>query len=189
MQNNIISKLKSASSISIIDDAYENKLIPIVDALLRGNIDIIMFNHAFYLDIRNLTKHIELIKNHFGDKITIGVANTNNKEHIDYVKNAGADFIILPDSNIELIDAAKKSNIFAIPTAISINDISTAINSDAKFVKIFPINTSFSEFNYITLLNLENSENFDTNNLNIKQIYKIFDKINLNIINFEYWNF
>ena len=187
MNSDLIGKLKDITSISIMDNISDDKLLPVTNALINGGINLIMFNYNSFSNDKKICDNIKLLKEHFGNKIIIGAGNVTKQSQIVDVKNASGQFVLLSGKDYALVKLAKKSGLISVSSAVSIDDIIDALKNDTDFVKIFPINAFYDGFKNITLLYFEDELN--ENNLSTTQVYNSLKKINLDIINMNiaYW--
>lgn len=81
---------------------------------------------------------IRAIKAEMGDKMAVGAGTVTSKELVDIAFCAGAQFIVSPDTNEEVIRYAKSLGLSCMPGAMTPSEILIAYRAGADFVKVFP---------------------------------------------------
>ncbi|WP_321300446.1 bifunctional 4-hydroxy-2-oxoglutarate aldolase/2-dehydro-3-deoxy-phosphogluconate aldolase [uncultured Sphaerochaeta sp.] len=136
----------------IVESIIENKIVAIIRripmefiydtalALKNGGIHTIevTFDQSSETCIEDAVKAISLLKNNFGSNLNIGAGTVLNRNQVDAVAHVGADFILSPDTNPEVITQTKKHNLTSIPGALTPSEIVVAWNTGADIVKLFP---------------------------------------------------
>lgn len=78
------------------------------------------------------------VRQHFGADIQLGVGTVTSGDHLRRSVAAGADFILTPNLNPQLITQAKEQGLFVCAGVFTPGEIFTAVDSGADVVKIFP---------------------------------------------------
>lgn len=81
---------------------------------------------------------IKNIKKNLGDKMCVGAGTVLNIDQVHAAFDAGADFILSPDTNIKVIEEVKRLGMISIPGAFTPSEIMSAWNAGADIVKLFP---------------------------------------------------
>ncbi|NQW78906.1 MAG: bifunctional 4-hydroxy-2-oxoglutarate aldolase/2-dehydro-3-deoxy-phosphogluconate aldolase [Chitinophagaceae bacterium] len=82
---------------------------------------------------------IKKAKSDFGNSIHIGAGTVCNMNDLQKALEVGADFIVTPIVNKDVIEKCVSSNIPIFPGAFSPTEIYTAWSLGASMVKVFPI--------------------------------------------------
>jgi 2-dehydro-3-deoxyphosphogluconate aldolase/(4S)-4-hydroxy-2-oxoglutarate aldolase len=129
-----LSQILEHKIIAIIRGASPDDVIPISEALYAGGIRLleITMNSAEPLRV------IRQVAGHFGDKMTIGAGTVLDPETLKGAVDAGAQFILSPVMDIEVIRAALNLGVVSIPGAYTATEIFTAFRSGADIIKVFP---------------------------------------------------
>ena len=109
-----------------------------VEALYRGGILFIeiTFNQK---EVPELTgKAIQTAKKRMGDKIHIGAGTVFNIEQVDIAAQAGAEFMLSPHMDQNVIAHTKKIGCISVPGALTATEITQAWKAGADIVKLFP---------------------------------------------------
>lgn len=112
------------SCISRVISAIEQTEIPAVEILQRGE----GAREALIEAIR--------IKKH----AYVGAGTVCTLDHGKEMVDLGADFLVSPGYNPELVDWCVKNNVTIIPGVASASDIMMACNAGLKLLKVFPFN-------------------------------------------------
>lgn len=109
-------------------------IINIADALYNGGIRLLEVT----LNSENALPVIEQLAHVFKGKLMIGAGTVLNATDANNAIDAGATFLISPNLDASVIDAAKKANVVSIPGAFTPTEILSAHNMGADIVKVFP---------------------------------------------------
>ena len=102
--------------------AIERTAIPAVEILQRGELALEAFKEA-----------VKLKKNAY-----VGAGTVCTLEHCKQMVDLGADFIVSPGYNGELVDWCVKKNVPVIPGVSNPTEVMLAVNAGVKMAKIFP---------------------------------------------------
>ena len=113
--------------------------IKCVETLYRAGVRVleICYNAKNFLDDDALKK-IRYIKENYDD-LCVGAGTTLTAAQVIAAKNAGADFIVSPVCEAEVIKETKKLGMISIPGAFTATECYDAYKLGADFVKIFPL--------------------------------------------------
>lgn len=75
----------------------------------------------------------------FGDSVLVGAGTVLDPETARLAMAAGAQFLVAPNLNLELIRFARRYSIVVIPGALTPTEIVTAWEAGADMVKVFPV--------------------------------------------------
>lgn len=97
----------------------------------------VTFDQADPDAIEKTSGAIKMIKENFPD-MKVGSGTVTCKEHVIATKEAGGEFCLSPNVDIEVIKATKDAGLVSIPGALTPSEIIAAHNAGADIVKIFP---------------------------------------------------
>ena len=117
-----------------VDDPVQ--IYPTVDALLAGGVSIIELT----MTIPGLVDALPVVKEKYGDIITLGVGSVLNRKMAEDVIATGVDFVVSPIMKTEIIDAANEAGVLVAVGAFSPTEIQTAWEAGSDVVKVFPSN-------------------------------------------------
>lgn len=89
---------------------------------------------------------IKLLRERMGPEIWIGAGTVTTTEQVRQVSEAGAGFVISPNTNEEVIKTTKRLGMVSIPGAFTPTEILEAREAGGDIIKIFPVNVVGSEY-------------------------------------------
>lgn len=141
MRETIIQAILSKKLIAIVRGQGEDKMIPLAKALIDGGINMIevTFNQADPASFSSTANAIRAISKQFGDGAMVGAGTVCTAEQLEMAAEAGALYIITPNTDPALIATVRKKGLVAIPGVLTPSECMIAHNAGADFVKLFPI--------------------------------------------------
>lgn len=141
MRQQVIEKILNEKIVVIVRGVEKDKLIPLAEAMYNGGVRLLelTFDSSERISDAEITDSIKMLKKHFGDRMYIGAGTVTKTEQVEYTRNAGGEFIISPDTNVEIIKKTLELDMVSIPGAMTPTEIQTAHRSGADFVKLFPV--------------------------------------------------
>lgn len=98
----------------------------------------------------NNPDYLKIIKdgnNQYGEQVYIGVGTVQTKEQAQDAINAGAKFMLGPQSfTKDIYDLARQYNVITVPGAMTPSEIQYEFSKGADIVKVFPAITVGSKF-------------------------------------------
>lgn len=91
-------------------------------------------------------KAIERLNVELGAEASIGAGTVTKTEQVDLAADAGASYIISPNTNADVIRKTKELSMTSIPGAFSPTEVLNAWEAGADMVKVFPINAVGAEY-------------------------------------------
>ena len=126
--------IRSTGIIAIMRANESEQLIDAVQAIFDGGIRAIEVT----LTTPGALKVINKVNEKFGENILFGAGTVLDSESAILAINAGADFIVSPNLNIEVLKASLRYSIPVFPGCFSPTEVLTAWQSGATMVKLFP---------------------------------------------------
>ena len=139
--NRAFEMFKKHKFAAILRNIPENKIENTARALYRGGARIfeITFNPSDSDTVSKTANAFEIIKNACGNEICIGAGTVVKKEYVSVAKSFGAEFIVSPNTDAEVISLTKMHGMLSVPGAFTPTEIMAAKSFGADIVKIFPI--------------------------------------------------
>lgn len=136
----LLNKIFDGKIIAIIRGIGSDRIIDTVTALLEGGIKLleVTFNHESDSTVRETVKCLELIKAEYGDRVCLGAGTVLTPEQVGRAVAAGAEYIISPNTDVEVIKRTKQSGKISIPGALTPTEMMAAYQAGADIVKLFP---------------------------------------------------
>jgi 2-dehydro-3-deoxyphosphogluconate aldolase/(4S)-4-hydroxy-2-oxoglutarate aldolase len=140
MSNEIVETIKTNKLVAIARKVRVNAIVATAKALYDGGIRLleITFDQASDTCIQDATESIRLVKNALGDRMCIGAGTVLTIEQALAAKEAGADFALAPNVDVQVIKTMKDNKMVAIPGAMTPTEIMQAWNAGADIIKLFP---------------------------------------------------
>ena len=140
MRERIIQEILDKKIISIVRGVEPDKMVRIAEALYQGGVTMIevTFNQKNPDSWQETADSIAAIKAAMGDKMFVGAGTVTSVELVDMAANAGAGYIISPDTDPDVIARTRELGLVSLPGAYTPTEAKQAHNAGADFVKLFP---------------------------------------------------
>ena len=137
--NEIVKFIEENKVLVICRGIYGEPLKMLIQSLYNGGIRMaeVTFDQADPNGIEKTKDAIALLKKEFPN-MKIGSGTVMNVNQVVATKEAGGEFCLSPDVNVEVIQATKRAGLISIPGAMSATEILCANRAGADIVKIFP---------------------------------------------------
>ena len=134
MKAEIVSTLLKEKITAIVRGIPADKVCPVADALLAGGVHCIevTFNTPGAVDM------IRTLKCKYGAQMLVGAGTVLDTETCKTAIDAGADFILSPTLNPDVIRMCNRYGKAAVPGVMTPTEILTAMECGADIVKVFP---------------------------------------------------
>lgn len=136
----LLEQLLQQRRVAIIRGVSPEKIVPVVSALLAGGFRCveITYNHSRADGIEETLQSIRAVSNHFGSQVLLGAGTVLSERQVQLAADAGAGFMISPNTNRAVIEASKKLQVLSIPGALTPTEVVYAHELGADLVKLFP---------------------------------------------------
>ncbi len=136
--NNVLSYIRENRIIAIIRGAEVDKVTEIAKALAEGGVYCIevTFNQSGRPE--DTAESIRRIIALGDERICVGAGTVLTAQQVTMAKDAGAKYIISPNTNLEVIRLTKELGMVSIPGAFTPTEIVAAYDAGADIVKLFP---------------------------------------------------
>lgn len=141
MRDFIIQKILDEKVIAIVRGIYDEECLNLAKALHEGGVNLleVTFDQKSHEERLRTVSTIQLLNKELGDVMAFGAGTVMTVEMVNMAKEAGAKFIISPDTNEEVIRASVELGMVSIPGALTPSEIAQAHRYGADFVKVFPV--------------------------------------------------
>ena len=133
-KRDVFNRMVSEGLIPVIRVASAAEAIDVAEAIKEGGVSVIEITMSVpgAIDvIKDLTKK-------YKDEIILGAGTILDPETGRAALLAGAQFIVTPTLNLDLIQLAHRYSAVVVPGAMTPTEILTAWNAGADMVKVFP---------------------------------------------------
>lgn len=126
--------LSQSPIIAILRNFPSELLIPYVESILNGGI------RAFEVAMNtpNGAKQIAVLKEFFGNSITVGAGTAITVERIDAAIDAGAEFFLTPSVEERLLQYYHKNHLRLLPGVMTPSDVALCLKYEYPIMKLFP---------------------------------------------------
>ncbi len=140
MRENTIEQILKEKVIAIVRGVGPAQCLRVAEALYQGGIRLaeITFNLNDPGSFRETAGAISAIGRAYAGKMLCGAGTVTSEELVDLAADAGAAYIISPDSNPAVIRRTLERKIVSIPGAMTPTEVLAAHGAGADFVKLFP---------------------------------------------------
>lgn len=136
----IIQEILNHKIIVIARGIYGEKCIKLAQALHKGGIRLleITFDQSNSQSLKETADTLQQLNCTLGDTMLFGAGTVISTQDVDLAANAGAQFIISPNTDESIIAETLKQGLVSIPGAMTPSEILKANRWGADFVKLFP---------------------------------------------------
>ena len=140
MSKTLVEEILDARIIAIVRGAEAKKCKDVVAALEKGGIRFveITYNQSKPESWAETAATIGELKKAFEGRVHIGAGTVTTVKLAEMTAAAGGEFIISPDTNVDVIKRTKELGMISMPGAMTPTEAMTAHNAGADFIKIFP---------------------------------------------------
>lgn len=141
MRQQVVEKILEKKAIAIVRGIFEEDCLNLAKALLEGGVELleVTFDQKNADERLRTADTIRLLVRELGDKMCFGAGTVTTVEMVDLAKAAGAQFIVSPDTNEDVIRATVASDMVSIPGAMTPTEIAQAHRYGGDFIKVFPV--------------------------------------------------
>jgi 2-dehydro-3-deoxyphosphogluconate aldolase/(4S)-4-hydroxy-2-oxoglutarate aldolase len=148
MREQIIKRIEDEKLIAIARGMGGDRILPLADALCKGGFGLIeiTFNQSAPAEWAATAKAVEAVNKRFGGQMRAGAGTVLTAEQLRMAADAGAGFVLSPNTDAEVIKAAVKAGLVSIPGAYTASECAAARGAGADFVKLFPAGNLGAEY-------------------------------------------
>ncbi|MDD5367578.1 MAG: bifunctional 4-hydroxy-2-oxoglutarate aldolase/2-dehydro-3-deoxy-phosphogluconate aldolase [Anaerolineaceae bacterium] len=129
-----IKTIETAGLIAIVRFNRSEEIIKVVRAINEGGVKVIEIT----MTTPNALNLIEAASQELNQQVLLGAGTVLDPETARAAIIAGAEFIVAPTLNVQVIEVCHRYNKVVIPGAFTPTEILTAWEYGADFVKLFP---------------------------------------------------
>lgn len=134
--------LNDINLIPVLRKVPYEKSKEVIRALIEGGIQAIEIT----LDTVNAIEMIQQAKEQFGQQVVVGAGTVLTVSQCEEAIHAGAQFIVSPSLNLEVVKYALNANIPVIPGVFTPSEMQTAYAAGAEMIKLFPASSLGPKF-------------------------------------------
>ena len=141
--HNTLEKILENGIIAISRGNYGDTLLRAVDAAARGGIKAVEITFEQNLAPEIAGEALDKLVRRFGTVLAVGAGTVLTLEQLSIAAQAGAKYIVSPNSDCYIIKETKRRGLISIPGAMTPTEITAAHAAGADIVKLFPAGVEY----------------------------------------------
>ncbi len=140
MSQAVLDRILEGKIIAIVRGISSEKITDLVAAMEKGGVTCVevTFDQSSEEGKQNTLDSIRRIREVFGDRICVGAGTVMSAEQVRQAVEAGAEYMISPDTNEAVIKETKRLGKISLPGAFTATEVAQAYAWGADIVKVFP---------------------------------------------------
>lgn len=140
MKQDVISFIENKKIMAIVRGFYFEDALGLAKALLAGGVSLmeVTFDQFDAAEQQKTADTVRLLNKELGDRMCFGAGTVTSVAMVKMAFEAGAKFIVSPDTNPDVVEATLSMDMVSIPGALTPTEIKHAYDLGADFVKVFP---------------------------------------------------
>ena len=134
MKDKTLSRIVDSGVVAVLRAPSGEMLCDVTEALLAGGVEAIEVTFT----VPGAHRVLEQVADRLGDKILLGAGTVLDPETARVALLAGAEFVVAPTVNLEVIRLCRRYDKAVMPGALTPTEVLTAWQSGADVVKVFP---------------------------------------------------
>ena len=141
MRENVVQAALRHKVIAIARGVAPEQSLPLARALYAGGIRLLELTFAQKEpeSFRQTAASIARLRQEFGEEMFMGAGTVLTVEQAELAHEAGAQFIVSPDVNADVIRRTVELGMASFPGAMTPTEVMTAHRAGADLVKLFPV--------------------------------------------------
>ncbi len=135
---NTIEAILCHKVIAILRGFTKEETLRASEALLKGGVRLVEVTFDYGKDPDATPAAIEALCHTFGEEMLFGAGTVLSPEDVEKASQAGARYIITPNTDEAVIHRTKELDLAALPGAMTPSEVVAAYKAGADIVKIFP---------------------------------------------------
>lgn len=138
----VVKKILDKKVIAIVRGYTDEQCVRLAQALHEGGVDLmeVTFPQTGQKALEDTAKRIRILKEAMGQEMEFGAGTVTSVEMVRFAHDAGATFIISPDTDDDVIRETVRLGMVSIPGAMTPSEMKHAHSCGADFIKVFPAN-------------------------------------------------
>lgn len=140
MRNEILKLIEDEKIIAIVRGVDPEKCVSVAESLYKGGIHMmeITFDQSNPDSLKNTSAAIASIIKNFSKEMRVGAGTVMSVEQVQLAAQAGAEYIISPNTKESVIKETLNLGLVSMPGALTPTEAAFAHECGADFVKVFP---------------------------------------------------
>lgn len=138
--NSFVKEFCEKKIIVVCRGIAEEEIVKVATAMYDGGIRFmeVPFNQADPSSFASTANKIKLVKEALGGKMHVGAGTVITMEQFEIAKDAGAEIIVSPTMEEDVIVATKKAGLISMPGCATPSEMTKAYKLGADLIKLFP---------------------------------------------------
>ncbi len=120
--------------VAVVRAPDSDQLVEVARALADGGVDVVEIT----MSVPNALEVLRQVRQELGERLLLGAGTVLDAETARAVILAGAEFIVAPTLNLDVIRLCRRYDKLVMPGAFTPTEILTAWEAGADIVKVFP---------------------------------------------------
>ncbi len=133
-KENQLRRVLDAGIVAVIRSPDSQQLVEVARALADGGVTVVEIT----MSVPNALEVLGRVRQSLGDRVLLGAGTVLDPETARAVLLAGAEYIVAPTLNLDVIRMCQRYDKLVIPGAFTPTEILTAWEAGADIVKVFP---------------------------------------------------
>jgi 2-dehydro-3-deoxyphosphogluconate aldolase/(4S)-4-hydroxy-2-oxoglutarate aldolase len=129
-----VEKIRELGVVLVVRAKGDENTMKGLQAMVDGGVKALEITFS----VPNAPEVIKAVKARFGDAVVLGAGTVLNQEQAKNAVDAGAAFLVSPNTDLEVMAAASRLGVPMMPGAFTPTEIVNAYKAGASVVKIFP---------------------------------------------------
>jgi 2-dehydro-3-deoxyphosphogluconate aldolase / (4S)-4-hydroxy-2-oxoglutarate aldolase len=134
MADSSLRRILDSGIVAVVRTHSSNQLVEVAQALADGGVTVVEIT----MSVPNALEVVREVRQAFGDRLLLGAGTVLDPETARAAMLAGAEFIVAPALNLDVIRLCRRYDKLVIPGAFTPTEILTAWEAGADMVKVFP---------------------------------------------------
>lgn len=138
--NQFVKEYAESKVIVVCRGIAEEEIVNVAQAMYEGGIRFmeVPFNQADPSSFAATARKIKLVRQALDGKMHVGAGTVITMEQFEIAKEAGAEIIVSPTLEEDVIIATKKAGLISMPGCATPSEITKAYKLGADLIKLFP---------------------------------------------------
>ena len=132
-----MARVRQSGVVAIMRHTEASLAVEVAEALLRGGVEVVEVT----LNTAGATGMISALSKQFGDRMLVGAGTVLTPDAVRQATDAGATFIVAPNTDLKVIETCNRMGIPVFPGAFTPTEVVTAWEAGADAVKVFPVSS------------------------------------------------
>ncbi len=129
-----LDRIQRTGIVAILRTEHAGLLADVAEALVAGGVECIEITFT----VPRAHKVLEIVADQLGDRAVLGAGTVLDPETARIALLAGAQFIVAPNTNLDVIRLCRRYDRLIMPGALTPTEVLAAWEAGADVVKIFP---------------------------------------------------